>query len=75
MSILKPELYGEVVISGINEKELVNRWKNAKDKAESNDLIFEDINGFRIRTMIEKDNWSPVGRTATIASLRNRSVV
>ncbi len=61
---------------GINEKELVNSWKHPKDKAESNDLIFEDINGFRIRTMIKQNKWwSPVGRTATIASLRNRSVV
>ncbi len=76
MTNLKPELYGEVVISGMTEKEFVNGWKNAKDKAESNDLLFEDINGFRIRTMIKQNNrWSPVGRTATIASLRNRSVV
>lgn len=76
MSNLKPELYGEVLISGITEKEIVQSWKNAKDKEESTNLIFEDINGSRLRTMIkQKSGWSPVGRRATIASLKNRSVV
>ena len=51
---LKPELYGEVLISGITEKELVQSWKNAKDKEESTNLIFEDINGSRLRTMIKQ---------------------
>jgi hypothetical protein len=73
---LKPELYGEVLISGITEKEIVQSWKKAKDKEESTNLIFEDINGSRLRTMIkQKSWWSPVGRRATIASLKNRSVV
>ena len=76
MSNLKPELYGEILISGITEKEIVQSWKNAKDKEESMNLIFEDINGSRLRTMIKQNNrWSPVGRRATIASLSNRSVV
>jgi len=76
VSNLKPELYGEVLISGITEKEVIQAWKNAKDKEESKNLIFEDINGSRIRTMVHQNNlWSPVGRTATIGSLRNRSVV
>ena len=74
MSNLKPELYGEVIISGITEKEVIQAWKNAKDREESNDLIFEDLEESRIRAMINQNNlWSPVGRTATIASLRNRS--
>jgi hypothetical protein len=76
MSNLKPELYGEVLISGTTEKELYQAWENAKDKEESKNLIFEDVNGSRIQTMIhQNDRWSPVGRMATIASLRNRSVV
>ena len=76
MSNLKPELYGEILISGITEKEIVQSWKNAKDKEESMNLIFEDISGSRLRTMIKQNNWwSPVGRRATIASLSNRSVV
>jgi hypothetical protein len=51
-------------------------WENAKDKEESKNLIFEDVNGSPIQTMIhQNDGWSPVGRTATIASLRKRSVV
>ena len=76
MSNLKPELYGEILISGITEKEIVQSWKNANDKEESMNLIFEDINGSRLRTMIKQNNrWSPVGRRATIASLSNRSVV
>lgn len=74
LSNLKPELYGEVLISGITEKEFNQAWKNAKDKAESEELIFEDINRSHIRTMIKENYWSPVGRTATIASLRYRSV-
>jgi hypothetical protein len=75
MSNLK-KLYGEVLISGITEKEIVQSWKNAKDKEELTNLIFEDIHGSRLRTMIKQKNWwSPVGRRATIASLRNRSVV
>jgi hypothetical protein len=73
---LKPELYGEVLISGITEKEVVQAWKNAKDKEESKNLIFEEIHGSRLRTMIKHNSWwSPVGRRATIASLRNRSMV
>ena len=76
MSNLKPELYGEVLISGTTEKELYQAWENAKDKEESKNLVFEDVNGSRIQTMIhQNDGWSPVGRTATIASLRKRSVV
>ena len=76
ISNLKPELYGEILISGITEKEIVQSWKNAKDKEESMNLIIEDINGSRLRTMIKQNNrWSPVGRRATIASLSNRSVV
>ena len=47
MSNLKPELYGEILISGITEKEIVQSWKNAKDKEESMNLIFEDINESR----------------------------
>jgi 8-oxo-dGTP pyrophosphatase MutT (NUDIX family) len=74
MSNLKPELYGEVLISGVTEKEVVQSWKNAKDREESNDLIFEDLEESRIRSMIKQNNlWSPVGRTATSASLRNSS--
>lgn len=76
MSNLKPELYGEILISGITEKEIIQSWKNAKDKEESMNLIFEDINGSRLRKMIkQKSWWSPVGRRATIASLSNRSAV
>ena len=76
MSNLKPELYGEVLISGITEKEVYRAWESATDKEESKNLICEDVNGSRIQTMIHKNNgWSPVGRTATIASLRKRSVV
>ena len=75
MSNLKPELYGEILISGITEKEIVQSWKNAKDKEESMNLIFEDISGCRLRTMIKQNKrWSPVGRRATIASLSYRSV-
>ena len=74
MSNLKPELYGEVLISGVTEKEVVQSWKNAKDREESNDLIFEDLEESRIRSMIKQNNlWSPVGRTATSASLKNSS--
>jgi hypothetical protein len=48
----------------------------AKDKEESKNLIFEDINGSRIQRIIhENSDWSPVGRTATIALLKNRSVI
>lgn len=76
MSNLKPELYGEILISGTTEKEIIQSWKNAKDKEESMNLIFEDINGSRLRSMIKQNNhWSPVGRRATIASLKNRNVV
>jgi hypothetical protein len=76
MSNLKPELYGEVLISGTPEKELYQAWEKAKDKEESKNLIFEDVDGSRIQAMIhQNDGWSPVGRTATIASLRKRSVV
>lgn len=76
MSNLKPELYGEVLISGTTEKELYQAWENAKDKEESKNLIFEDVNGSRIQTMIhQNDGWSPVGRTATVASLKKRSIV
>ena len=75
MSNLKPELYGEVLISGTTEKELYQAWENAKDKEESKNLIFEDVKGSRIQTMIhQNDGWSPVGRTATVASLKKRSL-
>jgi predicted nucleic acid-binding protein len=70
----KPELYGEVVICGITEEELERRWKNAKDKVESEHLILEDIDNSAIRTLLKEKKWSPVGRTATIATLRNRSI-
>jgi hypothetical protein len=76
ISNLKPELYGEVLISGITEKEVCRAWENATDKEESRKLVFEDLNGSRIQTMIHKNKgWSPVGRTATMASLRLRSVI
>ena len=76
ISNLKPELYGEVLISGITEKEVYGAWENATDKEESRKLVFEDLNGSRIQTMIPKNKgWSPVGRTATMASLRHRSVI
>ena len=76
ISNLKPELYGEVLISGITEKEVYQAWENATDKEESRKLVFEDVNGSRIQTMIHKNkDWSPVGRTVTMASLRHRSVI
>ena len=49
ISNLKPELYGEVLISGTNERELYQAWENAKDKEESKNLIFEDVNGSRYK--------------------------
>lgn len=74
LSNLKPELYGEVLLYDITEKEFNQAWNNAKDKEESQELIFEDIAASHIRTMIKESYWSPVGRTATIASLRHRSI-
>jgi len=77
MSNLKPELYGEVLISGITEKEVVQAWKNAKDKEESQNLIFEDIHGSRIRTMIKQYNnwWSPVARSTTFVFFVRQSTL
>ncbi len=72
LSNLKPELYGEVQLSGITEKEFNQAWNNAKDKAESEELIFEDITSSHIEAMIKENYWNPVGRIATIASLKHR---
>ena len=72
-SNMKPELYGEVVIRGLAENELRAAWENAKDNVESEELIFEYFDNPTLEAIVKERDWSPVGRTATIASIRNMS--
>jgi hypothetical protein len=72
-SNMKPELYGEVEIRGLAENELRAAWENAKDKVESEELIFEYFDNPTLEAIVKERDWSPVGRTATIASIRNMS--
>ncbi len=61
LAILNLKYTAKFLISGIAEKEVIQAWKNAKDREESNDLSFE---GLESRTLINQNNlWSPGGRT------------
>ena len=63
LAILNLKYTAKFLISGIAEKEVIQAWKNAKDREESNDLSFEGLES-RIRAMIKQNNlWSPGGRT------------
>jgi len=70
----KPEIYGEFEVD-MTEGQLRTSWQRATDRWESPDLLFLDLNHQELEPLLKNENWNPISKVSTLASLNARDSI